>query len=92
MATSIDDNSALVFDIKNNSVNEEYLSVPEFYNGRSIFITGGTGFMGKVCNLCRNNTVLSILYTVRLIRGTKVSKIYFLRYLFSCVSSLGVKK
>ncbi len=27
---------------------ENYLSISEFYNGRSIFITGGTGFMGKV--------------------------------------------
>lgn len=27
---------------------DDYISVPEFYNGRSIFITGGTGFMGKV--------------------------------------------
>lgn len=24
------------------------VSVPQFYSGRSIFITGGTGFMGKV--------------------------------------------
>ena len=23
-------------------------SIPQFFNGRSIFITGGTGFMGKV--------------------------------------------
>jgi alcohol-forming fatty acyl-CoA reductase len=27
---------------------DNYISIPEFYNGRSIFITGGTGFMGKV--------------------------------------------
>lgn len=27
---------------------DDYISVPEFYSGRSIFITGGTGFMGKV--------------------------------------------
>lgn len=25
-----------------------YIPIPQFYNGRSIFITGGTGFMGKV--------------------------------------------
>lgn len=25
-----------------------YLSIPQFYAGRSVFITGGTGFMGKV--------------------------------------------
>lgn len=26
----------------------DYVPVADFYNGRSIFITGGTGFMGKV--------------------------------------------
>uniref|UniRef100_A0A1B0C9F8 Fatty acyl-CoA reductase n=1 Tax=Lutzomyia longipalpis TaxID=7200 RepID=A0A1B0C9F8_LUTLO len=26
----------------------DYVSVPEFYTGRSVFITGGTGFLGKV--------------------------------------------
>lgn len=34
-----------------NQANENtssYLSVPEFYRDRSVFITGGTGFMGKV--------------------------------------------
>lgn len=25
-----------------------YMSIPQFYAGRSVFITGGTGFMGKV--------------------------------------------
>lgn len=25
-----------------------YISIPQFYAGRSVFITGGTGFMGKV--------------------------------------------
>lgn len=27
-----------------------YLSVPEFYAGKTVFITGGTGFLGKVSN------------------------------------------
>lgn len=27
-------------------------SVSQFYSGRSIFITGGTGFMGKVWSIC----------------------------------------
>lgn len=27
---------------------DKYISVPHFYADRSIFITGGTGFMGKV--------------------------------------------
>lgn len=31
-----------------DAIDDDYISVPEFYNGRSIFITGGTGFMGKV--------------------------------------------
>lgn len=41
-------------DIPNNENNgsktstNEYLSVPQFYAGRSLFITGATGFMGKV--------------------------------------------
>lgn len=26
----------------------EYVAIPQFYSGRSVFITGGTGFMGKV--------------------------------------------
>lgn len=25
-----------------------HISVSEFYNGKTVFITGGTGFMGKV--------------------------------------------
>lgn len=25
-----------------------YVPVPQFYNDKSLFITGGTGFMGKV--------------------------------------------
>lgn len=27
---------------------EENLTIPEFYRGRCIFLTGATGFMGKV--------------------------------------------
>lgn len=27
---------------------DKSLSIPEFYRGRSIFLTGATGFMGKV--------------------------------------------
>lgn len=30
------------------NTNMEQLSIPEFYKGRSVFITGATGFMGKV--------------------------------------------
>ncbi|CAK1600641.1 unnamed protein product [Parnassius mnemosyne] len=28
--------------------NTPYLSVPDFYSGKSVFVTGGTGFLGKV--------------------------------------------
>lgn len=31
--------------------NGPILSIPEFYIDRSVFITGGTGFMGKVNSL-----------------------------------------
>lgn len=27
---------------------DAYISISEFYNGKSIFITGGTGFLGKI--------------------------------------------
>lgn len=33
---------------ENSAKDKKYISVAEFYHGRSIFITGGTGFMGKV--------------------------------------------
>lgn len=41
----------------------DYVSVSNFYSGRSIFITGGTGFMGKVritqilCSICFTNMI-----------------------------------
>jgi fatty acyl-CoA reductase len=41
-------NGAIQMDSSTELTNEDYVSIPEFYNGRSIFITGGTGFMGKV--------------------------------------------
>ena len=31
-----------------NFDNNYLTSIPEFYNGKSVFITGGTGFLGKV--------------------------------------------
>ncbi|XP_055533758.1 putative fatty acyl-CoA reductase CG5065 [Wyeomyia smithii] len=31
-----------------NSASDHYVSVPKFYAGSDVFITGGTGFMGKV--------------------------------------------
>lgn len=44
MATLLDDEQ----DITSDRLTGEYVSVPQFYSGRSVFITGGTGFMGKV--------------------------------------------
>lgn len=35
-------------DITSDRLTAEYVTVPQFYSGRSVFITGGTGFMGKV--------------------------------------------
>lgn len=35
-----------------------YISIPQFYAGRSVFITGGTGFMGKVCNSKINKIIV----------------------------------
>lgn len=32
----------------NENVDGPYVSIPQFYADRSVFITGGTGFMGKV--------------------------------------------
>lgn len=37
------------------------VSVPQFYSGRSIFITGGTGFMGKVSVCFENNLKISTI-------------------------------
>lgn len=44
MVLNIDEMSALQNPVTNCSGSE----VSEFYNGKTIFITGGTGFMGKV--------------------------------------------
>lgn len=40
------------------------MSIPEFYSGRSVLITGGTGFMGKVLieKLLRSCSNLSKIY------------------------------
>lgn len=38
------------FNETENNCCSGYISVPEFYNGKSIFITGATGFMGKVAH------------------------------------------
>lgn len=51
--------------ITGGGTDDPYLSVPEFYNGRSIFITGGTGFMGKVIfsfNFHHHHSLISFSY------------------------------
>lgn len=42
------------------------ISIPEFYNGRSVFITGASGFMGKVLveKLLRSCPGVSRLYVL----------------------------
>lgn len=42
------------------------VSIPEFYNGRSVFITGASGFMGKVLveKLLRSCPGISRLYVL----------------------------
>lgn len=55
---------------------DNYISVPEFYNGRSIFITGGTGFMGKVLveKLLRSCPgIKSIYLLIRPKRGQEIN-------------------
>ena len=46
-------------------------SIPEFYAERSVFVTGGTGFMGKVLceKLLRSCPMISRIYL--LVRGKK---------------------
>lgn len=44
MATLVNEEA----DISSDRLTAEYVTVPQFYSGRSVFITGGTGFMGKV--------------------------------------------
>jgi alcohol-forming fatty acyl-CoA reductase len=51
MASTLKDtNASSVYNTinTNNVLNTERSEIAEFYNGRSVFITGGTGFMGKV--------------------------------------------
>lgn len=58
MATLISEET----DITSDRLTAEYVTVPQFYNGRSVFITGGTGFMGKV----KTNKVKNVIQEIRL--------------------------
>uniref|UniRef100_A0A1I8M522 Fatty acyl-CoA reductase n=1 Tax=Musca domestica TaxID=7370 RepID=A0A1I8M522_MUSDO len=70
------------FTSKNNFENysgskDTYLSIPQFYAGRSVFITGGTGFMGKVLveKLLRSCPDIKNIYLlIRPKRGHEVSQ------------------
>ncbi|XP_053690508.1 putative fatty acyl-CoA reductase CG5065 [Sabethes cyaneus] len=62
---------------REGSTDNKYISVAEFYNGRSIFITGGTGFMGKVLieKLLRSCPgIKNIFILIRPKRGQDVSE------------------
>lgn len=49
MAThSEDEQDHIMNGIASERLSSDYVSVSQFYSGRSVFITGGTGFMGKV--------------------------------------------
>lgn len=41
-----------------NFDSKAYTSIPQFYAGRSIMITGGTGFMGKVIQSCSFSSIV----------------------------------
>lgn len=74
-------------------------TISEFYNGRSIFITGATGFMGKalVEKLLRSCPGIKNIYIlVRPKRGKDVSQRLeellaskvFLQYMLTCLPDL----
>ncbi|TMW48389.1 hypothetical protein DOY81_006518 [Sarcophaga bullata] len=59
-----------------SSHSDDYVSIPQFYAGRSVFITGGTGFMGKVLveKLLRSCPDIKNIYLlIRPKRGQEVS-------------------
>lgn len=64
-----DQNMYMNFDSK------AYISIPEFYAGRSIMITGGTGFMGKVIHCTYYSCGISWQSIVFII---KISKFWIL--------------
>ncbi|XP_055679701.1 putative fatty acyl-CoA reductase CG5065 [Lutzomyia longipalpis] len=45
--TEIEQNEVNDFSASESNLND-YISIPQFYTDRSVFITGGTGFVGKV--------------------------------------------
>lgn len=59
---------------ENSPVNEKLSPIQEFYHGQSIFITGGTGFMGKLLieKLLRTCPGVAIYLLVRPKKGKDV--------------------
>ena len=51
-------------------------SIPAFYAGRSVFVTGGTGFMGKILieKLLRSCDVRELFILIRPKRGLSVDE------------------
>lgn len=60
--------------LNNNNQNNEGSEVCSFYDGLNIFITGGTGFMGKILieKLLRSTTVSSIYLLIREKKGKNI--------------------
>uniref|UniRef100_A0A1B0ARC3 Fatty acyl-CoA reductase n=1 Tax=Glossina palpalis gambiensis TaxID=67801 RepID=A0A1B0ARC3_9MUSC len=69
-------NSKSNFEDYSSSNEANYIPIPQFYAGRSVFITGGTGFMGKVLveKLLRSCPDIKNIYLlIRPKRGQDVS-------------------
>ena len=66
---------------KSNNDNHES-KISQFYDDKTVFITGATGFMGKVKSVQKDDfKILGNLFQVlveKLLRSTRVKKIYLL--------------
>lgn len=62
-------NSKSNFEDYSSSNEANYIPIPQFYAGRSVFITGGTGFMGKVSS----SNLLNILNIIQQFKVKKKS-------------------
>lgn len=66
MATHSEDeqDNILMNGIASDRLTSDYVSVSQFYSGRSVFITGGTGFMGKVSVYSKNPLNFSLIHNI----------------------------